>query len=39
MLNIVCGDLVGLAEDGHFDVIFHGAHCQNYMGGDVSLLM
>lgn len=34
--NIVVGDIVSLAKEGHFDVLIHGAHCFNYMGHGVA---
>lgn len=36
MLNIVSGDLVDMAKNGVFDVIFHGCNCFHTMGGGIA---
>lgn len=36
MLKHVTGNLIDLAEDGHFDVIFHCANCFNTLGGGIA---
>jgi O-acetyl-ADP-ribose deacetylase (regulator of RNase III) len=35
-MKIVKGDLLDLAEQGHFDVIVHGCNCFNTMGGGIA---
>jgi O-acetyl-ADP-ribose deacetylase (regulator of RNase III) len=30
------GDLLALAEEGHFDIIVHGCNCQNVMGSGIA---
>lgn len=36
MLNIVSGDLVGMAKRGVFDAIFHGCNCFHTMGSGIA---
>jgi O-acetyl-ADP-ribose deacetylase (regulator of RNase III) len=36
MLNRTTGNLLDLAENGHFDVIIHGVNCFNTMGGGIA---
>jgi len=36
MLNHIKGNLIDLAEQGHFDVIVHGCNCQNTMGSGIA---
>jgi O-acetyl-ADP-ribose deacetylase (regulator of RNase III) len=35
-MKIVSGDLIKLAEEGCFDVIFHGCNCFHVMGGGIA---
>ena len=35
-MRIVKGDIIGLAKNGIFNVIIHGANCQNTMGSGVA---
>ena len=35
-MEIVKGNLIDLAEDGHFDVIVHGCNCFNTMGKGIA---
>ncbi len=35
-MKIVQGDLLKLAQDGHFDVIIHGCNCQCTMGAGIA---
>lgn len=36
MIKHMKGDLLTLAEQGHFDVIVHGCNCQNTMGSGIA---
>jgi len=36
MLKHTKGNLIDLAEQGHFDVIVHGCNCQNTMGSGIA---
>lgn len=36
MLNMMKGNLIDLAEAGHFDIIVHGCNCQNTMGSGIA---
>lgn len=36
MLKHIKGNLIDLAEQGHFDVIVHGCNCQNTMGSGIA---
>lgn len=36
-MNQITGDLLDLAEQGHFDVILHGCNCQCTMGAGIAL--
>lgn len=36
MLKHIKGNLIDLAEAGHFDVIVHGCNCQNVMGSGIA---
>lgn len=36
MLKHAKGNLIDLAEQGHFDVIVHGCNCQNTMGSGIA---
>lgn len=36
-MNVVTGDLLRLALEGHFDVIVHGCNCQCAMGKGIAL--
>jgi len=36
MMNKIEGDLLQLAYDGEFDIIVHGANCQNTMGSGIA---
>lgn len=35
-IKVVKGDLISLAKEGHFDIIAHGANCQNLMGAGIA---
>lgn len=35
-MKYITGDLLALAEQGHFDIIIHGANCFNTMGGGIA---
>ena len=35
-VNIIKGDLIKLAKEGEFDIIAHGANCQNIMGAGIA---
>lgn len=37
MLNHMRGNLLDIAEDGHFDCIVHGCNCLHIMGGGIAL--
>lgn len=39
MLKRTKGDLIELAERGDFDIIVHGANCQNVMGSGIAKLL
>lgn len=36
MIQIVTGDLIEMAKQGHFDVIVHGCNCWNTMGRGIA---
>jgi len=36
MIKHIDGDLIKLAKEGEFDVIAHGANCQNFMGAGIA---
>ena len=36
MLKHATGDVLGMAESGHFDVVIHGCNCFNAMGGGIA---
>lgn len=36
-LKVIEGDLLQLANDGHFEVIVHGCNCHNTMGAGIAL--
>lgn len=36
MLKLVKGDLILMAEEGHFDILVHGCNCQNVMGSGIA---
>ncbi|AZV02056.1 hypothetical protein Arno162_16 [Pectobacterium phage Arno162] len=36
IIKIIKGDLLKMFKQGHFDVIAHGANCQNIMGGGIA---
>lgn len=36
MLKHTTGNLIDLAEQGHFDIIIHGCNCQNTMGSGIA---
>lgn len=36
-LKVIFGDLLQLANSGHFDVIVHGCNCHNTMGAGIAL--
>ncbi len=35
-MRTMTGDLIGLAKEGHFDVIAHGCNCQHVMGAGLA---
>ena len=35
-MQVIRGDLIALAQDGHFDVIVHGCNCQCTMGAGIA---
>lgn len=38
-MNYISGNLIELAKNGEFDIIVHGANCQNEMGAGIAKLI